>query len=103
MCLPRLLACKGIRGSCLRGRLPASFRYPKPLLLSTLALAVLPSLGWLLLLGWLKLVHAPALGHLLALVKMVLFGGLGGRTLRSSMLRLRFTWAADSLPAFPSV
>ena len=43
----------------------------QPLLLSALALAILPSLGWLLLLGWLKLVHAPALGHLLALVKMV--------------------------------
>jgi hypothetical protein len=43
----------------------------QPLLLSALALAILPSVGWLLLLGWLKLVHAPALGHLLALVKMV--------------------------------
>ena len=43
----------------------------QPLLLSTLALAILPSFGWLLLLGWLKLVHAPALGHLVALVEMV--------------------------------
>jgi len=51
--------------------IPRSSLILQPLFLSALALAILPSLGWLLLLGWLKLVHAPALGHLLALVKLV--------------------------------
>ncbi len=48
-----------------------STRILLPLLLSTLAIAILPALAWLLLLGWLQLVHAPVLGHLLALVELV--------------------------------
>jgi len=43
----------------------------QPLWLSALAFAILPGLAWLLVLGWLKLVHAPALDHLVALVEMV--------------------------------
>ena len=43
----------------------------QPLFLSALAITILPALSWLLLLGWLRLVHAPVLGHLLALVELI--------------------------------
>ena len=43
----------------------------QPLLVNAAALAVLPALGCLLLLGWLWMVHAPSLGYLAALARMV--------------------------------
>lgn len=43
----------------------------EPLIIAAGAIAILPSLGWLLLLGWLRIVQAPSLGHLVALAEMV--------------------------------
>jgi hypothetical protein len=43
----------------------------QPLLVAAGALAILPALGWLLLLGWLWMVHAPSLGYLAELARMV--------------------------------
>ncbi|SNS46589.1 hypothetical protein SAMN05421770_1011093 [Granulicella rosea] len=48
-----------------RPTLRQSVLFP-PLLIATLALAVIPALCYLILLGWLWLVHAPALAHLAA-------------------------------------
>jgi len=43
----------------------------RPLAIATAALAFIPALCILLLLGWLRLVHAPSLGHLVALLRLV--------------------------------
>ena len=43
----------------------------RPLAIATAALAFIPALCILLLLGWLRLVHAPSLGYLVALLKLV--------------------------------
>jgi hypothetical protein len=42
-----------------------------PVVLATIVMAVFPVLATLLLLGWLKLVHAPALGHLVAIMEQI--------------------------------
>jgi hypothetical protein len=42
-----------------------------PLLIAFAAIALFPIATWGLLLLWLKLVHAPTLGHLVALIKLV--------------------------------
>ena len=43
----------------------------RPLAIATAALAFIPALCILLLLGWLRLVHAPSLGYLAALLELV--------------------------------
>jgi hypothetical protein len=43
----------------------------RPFAIATVALAIIPALNLLLLLGWLSLVHAPSLGHLVALLELV--------------------------------
>lgn len=43
----------------------------RPLAIATSALAFIPALCILLLLGWLRLVHAPSLGYLVALLRLV--------------------------------
>ena len=42
-----------------------------PTLIAATAIALLPGAVWLLLLGWLTLVHAPALGHLVAVLETI--------------------------------
>lgn len=42
-----------------------------PLLISATAIVLLPGLAWLLLVGWLSLVHAPSLGHLVAILETI--------------------------------
>jgi hypothetical protein len=42
-----------------------------PFLISAAAIVLLPGLVWLLLLGWLQMVHAPVLGHLVAILELV--------------------------------
>jgi len=43
----------------------------RPLAIATAALAFIPAVCILLLLGWLRLVHAPSLGYLVALLRLV--------------------------------
>jgi hypothetical protein len=42
-----------------------------PFLIAATAITLLPGLAWLLLIGWLYLVHAPSLGHLVAILETI--------------------------------
>jgi hypothetical protein len=42
-----------------------------PFLISATAIALLPGFVWMLLVGWLYLVHAPSLGHLVAILETI--------------------------------
>jgi len=42
-----------------------------PFLICAAAIILLPGLAWFLLLGWLYLVHAPSLGHLVAILEII--------------------------------
>ena len=42
-----------------------------PFLIAATAIILLPGLAWLLLIGWLYLVHAPSLGHLVAVLETI--------------------------------
>jgi hypothetical protein len=42
-----------------------------PFLIAATAIILLPGLAWMLLIGWLYLVHAPSLGHLVAVLETV--------------------------------
>jgi len=42
-----------------------------PFLIAATAIILLPGLVWLLLVGWLYLVHAPSLGHLVAILETI--------------------------------
>jgi hypothetical protein len=51
--------------------IPRSAALFAPLVLASLAIAILPTLAIALVLGWLRLVHAPSLGHLLATLQQI--------------------------------